>query len=90
LIYSETDEILIPHTSPWFQHYALGQDVKVVSFKDTDQYKYDWLGLKTLDRLNRLQMYPVPCGHVEIVEESCKVWYNKYTKPLLNNNISCL
>jgi len=87
LIYSTTDSIVIPNTSPWFQHYKVGQDTQVVSLKDTDQYRGDWLGLQTLDRQNKLQLFSIPCGHIWIGFPSCKTYYDKYTKPLLNNSL---
>eukprot|EP01125_Pyxidicula_operculata_P021320 TRINITY_DN8151_c0_g1_i1.p1 TRINITY_DN8151_c0_g1~~TRINITY_DN8151_c0_g1_i1.p1 ORF type:complete len:302 (-),score=57.61 TRINITY_DN8151_c0_g1_i1:76-981(-) len=87
LIYSETDNIVIPKTSPWFQTYAVGQDTNVPSLQSTDQYVQDWLGLRTLDQSGRLQLKSVPCGHSEIPRDSCRHYYTLYTLPLLNNTL---
>jgi len=88
LIYSTTDHIVIPRTSPWFESYKVNQDAVVVPLNQSAQYQQDWLGLKTLDSAGRLQLRSVPCGHQDIPRDSCKQWYDKYTKPLLNNSIS--
>jgi len=87
LIYSTNDTIIIPNTAPWFQHYKEGQDVEVVEFRDTEQYLGDWLGLQTMDIQGRLLMHSVPCGHTQIPRGCGKIWYDKYTKPLLNNKL---
>lgn len=85
LIHSTVDNIVIPNTSPWFQFYAVGQDVNVVPFQKTDQFMDDWLGLKTQFGNNKLLMYAVPCEHARFPSEECKTYYTQYTKPMLNN-----
>jgi len=87
LIYSTVDNIVIPMTAPLFEHFRIGQDVEVVSFRNTDQYKQDFLGLKTLDKAGKIELQGIPCGHQDIPRDICKEWYVLYTRRLLNNTI---
>jgi len=89
LIYTTMETIVIPSTSPWFQFFAIGSDdlASVVDLKDTDQYKKDWLGLKTLDQKNKLKRYAIDCDHADIPRDNCKSWYVKYSQQYLNNTI---
>jgi len=88
LIYSTTDKIVIPKTSPWFQFYQINSDTTVVEWNQTSQYKEDWIGTRTLYQTGRLLHESVPCGHQDIPRSDCKQYYDRYTKPLLNNTIS--
>jgi len=88
MIYSTTDKIVMPKTSPWFEFWKPNQDVDVKNFKDTNQYKQNFIGLRTLADSNRLIMKHIPCGHREIPNPSCKPYFIEYTLPLLNNTIN--
>jgi len=87
MIYSTSDTIVIPQTSPWFQFYEWGSDSKVSNWQNTEQYTENWLGLKTLYEQGRLEHQSVPCPHQDIPRASCRPWYDKYTRPLLNNTM---
>jgi len=87
-VYSQIDEIVIPNTSAEFQFFDLGQDVTVTPFRKTDQYVNDWLGLQTMDKQGRLFIQGVPCGHTQLHDDSCKQYYDMYTRPMLNNTLS--
>jgi len=88
LVSSTIDEIVIPMSSPWFEFFALGQDVTVVPFRQTDQYLQDWLGLQTLDKSNKLILKSIACHHQDIPRDVCKQFYVMYTQQLLNNTLA--
>eukprot|EP01121_Diplochlamys_sp_Union-15-3_P016236 TRINITY_DN5489_c0_g1_i1.p1 TRINITY_DN5489_c0_g1~~TRINITY_DN5489_c0_g1_i1.p1 ORF type:complete len:303 (-),score=36.20 TRINITY_DN5489_c0_g1_i1:19-927(-) len=85
LIYSTSDNIVIPKTSPWFQQFKINSDTVVELFNQTEQWQEDWLGLQTLFKSSRLTFKSVPCGHQDIPRDVCKSYYELYTKPLLDN-----
>jgi len=79
------DEIVVPRTSPWFDFFFPNSESKVQNFNDTDMYKGDFFGLKSLFESNRLLIRSANCSHMDFPDNSCKIWYDLYTKPLLNN-----
>jgi len=87
LIYSTTDTIVVPRVSPWFSFYdyVSGSDSTILKFNETPLYKNDLIGLKTLNDTGRLAFATVPCEHQNIPRLSCKPYYTKLVKPLLNN-----
>jgi len=88
MIYSTTDKIVMPKTSPWFEFWKPNRDVDVKNFKDSNQYKENYIGLHTLSDQNKLIMHSIPCGHRAIPHLSCKPYFIQYTLPLLNNTIN--
>jgi len=87
LIYSTTDNIVIPKESPWFEFFAIDSDYIIEQWNQTHQYIDDWLGLQTLYKAGKLLHYSVPCGHQDIPRSSCKQYYDMYSRPLLNNTL---
>jgi len=87
LEYSTIDNIVIPMQSPWFFFYANGSDTEIVPMNQSKAFIEDWIGLKSLYDQGKLLMEPVPCDHQDIPRDDCKQWYDKYTKPLLNNTL---
>jgi pimeloyl-ACP methyl ester carboxylesterase len=81
------DEIVVPHTAPWFESFAPNQETVVTAWNETDGYKGDWLGLRTLDQSGRLSIVGIQCHHQDYPRETCKQFYDQYTKPLLNNTM---
>lgn len=66
------DGIVRPAESEWFGEYLSNQKTKlseVKPWKDTDFYKQDWLGLKTLDQQGKITLVEIPRGHTEISKE---------------------
>eukprot|EP00698_Gefionella_okellyi_P014900 TRINITY_DN4157_c0_g1_i1.p2 TRINITY_DN4157_c0_g1~~TRINITY_DN4157_c0_g1_i1.p2 ORF type:complete len:152 (-),score=17.75 TRINITY_DN4157_c0_g1_i1:153-608(-) len=87
LLWSTVDTVIYPQTSSMFEFYAPHSDVTVVPLRETDWYKGDWLGLRTLDESGRLFTYGVPCEHGHYPDPQCKGIFDMYTLPLLNTTV---
>lgn len=88
LLYSTTDMIVVPRSSPWFQFYAEGQDTRVVAWNESESYRGDWLGLRTLAESGRLLRWQVNCSHSDIPRLACKPQsYDAVVRDLLNNTL---
>ena len=61
MVYSPFDEIIKPPESGIFSTY--NDKLEVITLQSTDLYKYDWLGLKTLNSTNRLYTFQTNCTH---------------------------
>ena len=59
------DSTVIPIESQHFEFFAPGNDSRVVPLRDSQLYKEDWIGLKTLDRSGRLVFIQIPGDHIE-------------------------
>ncbi|KAK9667976.1 hypothetical protein RND81_13G025400 [Saponaria officinalis] len=66
LIKFESDTVLVPKETSWFGFYEDGSFDKILPTKETNWYKEDWFGLKTLDEARKIHYVSVPGGHVEI------------------------
>lgn len=87
LLYSTIDEIVVPTISPWFYFFKNNSETEIQPLKDSAQYQYDWIGLKTLDQAKKLNFYSIQCHHQDIPRDICKQYYEMYTKHLLNNTL---
>ncbi len=63
MVYSPNDEIIKPPESGLFATYD--KKLHTVDLKSTELYKKDWLGLKYLDKNNKLFFEQTNCTHVE-------------------------
>jgi len=88
LIYSTTEDIVIPAQSPWFYFYPEGSDKDVVPLQNSTQWTEDWLGLRTLYESGRLNFASVPCNHQDIPRDDCKQYYITEYRDLINTTIS--
>lgn len=84
LIMFEHDTILIPKETAWFGYYPDGAFHPVLSPNQTDLYKEDWIGLKTLDESGRVHYVSVPGNHLRITNSDVK----KYIIPYLEDQES--
>jgi len=87
LEYTIIDNTVIPASSPWFQFYDLGQDETITPWNETELYKHDWIGTRSLYQANKLYLYQTDCNHKDFPSDVCKKWYDLYTKPFLNNTM---
>merc|ERR1711915_61670 len=60
------DETIIPRESSFFEFYTLGQDVEVTPLEESEMYREDWLGLRTLDESGRLHKFTLSGGHMNM------------------------
>ncbi len=63
MVYSPNDEIVKPPESGFFGIY--NKQLQLVNLTDTELFKQDWLGLRTLNDSNRLFVFNTNCTHVE-------------------------
>lgn len=87
ILYSTIDEIVVPTLSPWFYFYKDYSETEIVELRNSTQYLEDWLGLRTLDQAGKLILHSVDCYHQDVPRDTCKQWYDLYSKQLLNNTI---
>ena len=67
LVKGSKDNTITPRESSWFEFYdKKGQ--KIVHLKQSDFYKYDYLGIKTLDQKKKLKFVTIPQDHVKYTE----------------------
>lgn len=85
---ADKDYVVIPPSAAWFNFFADNSNTTVIDYKDSEAYKEDWIGLKTLDESKRWIRWEVPCKHGDYPRESCKPWsYNNLVRSLLNNTL---
>jgi palmitoyl-protein thioesterase len=63
MVYSPVDEIVKPPESGFFGIY--NKQLETVNLTNTELFKQDWLGLKTLKDQNKLFVFNTNCTHVE-------------------------
>jgi len=88
LEYSTIDTIVVPNTSPLFQFFAANESSTVVPLRQSDFYIEDWLGIRALDEAGRLQLLQTNCDHQDFPRDTCKNFYDEFTRPLLNNTLA--
>lgn len=66
LVQFEGDTIVIPRESETFGFYESGQRTKILPMNQTDLYRADRIGLRTLDQSGRLVIYRVPGNHLQL------------------------
>jgi len=62
------DTMVEPIASEWFGYYAPGQSSVTVDLRDTDLYKQDWIGLKTMDQQSKLDFLTVVGDHLQFTD----------------------
>jgi palmitoyl-protein thioesterase len=89
LVYSTTDDIVVPRQSPWFKFFAEGSDQRpLVPMALSPSYLGDWIGLRTLDDGGRLKRFSVSCGHQDMPRDDClNQSYVGTVQQLLNNTL---
>jgi palmitoyl-protein thioesterase len=69
MVFSPNDEVVKPPQSSIFSMYD--SNLNVVNLTDTELFKQDWLGLKSLQERNSLHMFSSNCSHTEYKEYIC-------------------
>lgn len=83
MVLFENDTMVVPRISEHFGYYAPGQDQEEVPLQETDLYKQDLLGLKTLDAQGKLLFMSTPGEHLQFTMQ----WFDENIIPLLNNTL---
>jgi pimeloyl-ACP methyl ester carboxylesterase len=76
MVWSSIDNVIVPLESAKFQFYDIltaerERKLVVVPLGESFTYKYDAIGLKTLNESNRLHMYQFDCQHDRFKLPSC-------------------
>ncbi|KAI6237160.1 Palmitoyl-protein hydrolase 1 [Aphelenchoides besseyi] len=69
LVQFTKDEMVVPKESEWFGFFPENNSTHVVPMNETDFYKKDVLGLKTLNESGRLHLLSVDGNHLQIGEQ---------------------
>jgi palmitoyl-protein thioesterase len=99
MIWSPNDDVISPPESGKFSFYKIEKNVKnqiiysiddysgvelpVINLFDSDQYKQDWLGLRTLFESDRLHIFETNCTHSGHKTEACFPQLEDITLPFL-------
>jgi palmitoyl-protein thioesterase len=73
LVEALNDTMVVPHVSESHGFWQWGDNTKTVQLRDTDAYKGDWLGLKTMDENKQLDMFTYVGDHLRF---SSQFWDN--------------
>ncbi|KAA3469451.1 palmitoyl-protein thioesterase 1-like isoform X1 [Gossypium australe] len=80
----EDDTVLVPKETSWFGYYPDGAFDPILPAQETELYKEDWIGLKTLDEAGKVKFINVSGSHLKISESDMK----KYIVPYLGDQPS--
>lgn len=83
LVMALNDTVVYPKESEQFGFYAWGGSKDIVQFKDTDTYKNDWIGLRTLDEAGKIDMLQFEGAHVQFSNQ----FWNDHILPYFNNTL---
>eukprot|EP01062_Namystynia_karyoxenos_P039779 TRINITY_DN2892_c0_g1_i6.p1 TRINITY_DN2892_c0_g1~~TRINITY_DN2892_c0_g1_i6.p1 ORF type:complete len:379 (+),score=175.36 TRINITY_DN2892_c0_g1_i6:106-1137(+) len=72
------DTMVFPNEGEWWGHFAEGSYEKVVAMKDTEYYKQDTFGLRTLDEQGRLTFNTTTGNHLQFSEQQLFWWADNY------------
>ena len=64
LVKFNEDSVVDPRGTEWFNYYEPGQGQRMLPYNETDLYKEDWIGLKTLNEDGRVDFLSVEGDHL--------------------------
>ena len=73
----EEDTTVVPKWSGWFNEYNTTSG-KQTKLQDRQMYREDWLGLRWLDELNRLDMEMIDGGHMHLTDKVLRDVFKRY------------
>eukprot|EP00756_Hemistasia_phaeocysticola_P038182 Hpha_TRINITY_DN16742_c0_g3::TRINITY_DN16742_c0_g3_i4::g.80475::m.80475/K01074/PPT; palmitoyl-protein thioesterase len=72
------DHMVFPNEGEWWGHFAEGSYTEVVQMRDTEYYKQDTFGLKTLDQSGKLTFSTTPGDHLQFSTTDLYGWADQY------------
>lgn len=72
------DTMVVPGISEWFGFYKPGKGKEIYNLTESDLYKQDKLGLKTLDDQKKLHFESFDSDHLQMTEEQLRNLIRKY------------
>jgi len=85
LLFSDTDNVIRPQISGWFEFFAPGQQKVCTPLDQSAFWKEDFIGLRALNETGQLQLFETDCLHNEHHTEPCKDFFYLHGIPYLNN-----
>jgi len=79
--YSMVDETLKPKETGWFGVYAPNSQENVIALEDTNLWKEDWIGLKTLYNEGKLHKFSTKCSHGDYYSDCFDKYFIQYVIP---------
>lgn len=74
--YSTVDTTLVPKETGYFGFYAPNQSKVVIPLEESDLWKEDWIGLRTLSEQGKLFRFTTDCSHGGLFSNFLKVKCN--------------
>lgn len=88
LTFGDLDEAVMPHESGHFEFYSPGEMTKVVPLEESQQYKEDWLGLRTLTESGRVSRFERPYHHNDwTTGDKGRAFFDEVIVPVLNGTV---
>lgn len=72
------DTMVFPNEGEWWGHFKEGSYTEVVQMRDTEYYKQDSFGLKTLDQSGKLTFSTTPGDHLQFSTTDLYGWADQY------------
>jgi len=82
LVMALNDTVVIPKESEQHGFWAWGNNQDVVTLRDTDSYKGDWLGLQSMDKAKKIDLLSFVGEHIRFTDQ----YWNDVILPYLNNS----
>eukprot|EP00747_Dinoflagellata_sp_TGD_P224292 gnl/TRDRNA2_/TRDRNA2_96569_c0_seq1.p1 gnl/TRDRNA2_/TRDRNA2_96569_c0~~gnl/TRDRNA2_/TRDRNA2_96569_c0_seq1.p1 ORF type:complete len:492 (-),score=79.00 gnl/TRDRNA2_/TRDRNA2_96569_c0_seq1:180-1655(-) len=73
-----TDAMIRPNEGEWWGHFAPGGFTQLLTMKETEWYKQDMFGLKTVDLRGGIHFETTPRGHLNLTRHELFGWIDKY------------
>jgi len=84
LVQFANDTVVVPKDSSWFGYYADNDLSRMLAFNETKLYIEDTIGLKSLDKMGKLQFDTTPGEHMQFTLP----WFNEHViVPYLSNDL---
>jgi palmitoyl-protein thioesterase len=81
LVKAERDQVVLPPESEWHGYHPWGEMSKVLTMLETDDFKEDRIGLKTLYDNQRMVMIKTSGGHLQFNRD----FWSEYIMPFFHN-----
>merc|ERR1712217_547341 len=78
MIKAMKDTMVFPNEGEWWGQFEEGSLKKVLSMRDTPNYKNNNFGLKTLDEANKLSFNTTAGNHLQFSQEELYWWLDNY------------
>jgi palmitoyl-protein thioesterase len=78
-------QVLIPRETGWFGVFANNSVASIVPLEDQPLYKYDFIGLRTLQETGRLHRFSIPCVHNDYTSPCFDKYFIANVLPFVNS-----